>query len=71
MNPLPCPFCGKIPDCISSNPVGFLDKLVFKKSYFVACRNELCRVNPSTEHYLEQKSSIEAWNMRPNQGLPM
>jgi hypothetical protein len=70
MNISICPFCGKVPTLVIVEPT-FLRKLVEHKSYYVECRNEVCRIHPRTDNYLKETSAIEIWNTRPNSNFPI
>ena len=67
-----CPFCKKSVSVYRSEGVNWFSKLMIIPGYKVACRNELCRVQPSTGVYEERVNAIEAWNYTPTQdkGMP-
>lgn len=62
----PCPFCGE-KVCISE-----MKKAVGYERWSVGCTNSRCIAhelfNPFIKKYISEKSAIEAWNRRADNG---
>lgn len=53
----PCPFCGVVPEVhyyINGD----------KKYYYIACGNQFCRINPSTDYHVTKAVVVREWNRR-------
>lgn len=50
--PLPCPFCGGVPEVHG----------IKVNEFFVACPDENCPVNPETNVYPTTTEAVDAWN---------
>lgn len=50
--PLPCPFCGGVPEVHG----------IKVNEFFVACPDENCPVNPETNVYPTATEAVDAWN---------
>ena len=53
--PLPCPFCGKLPEVEHWSDLGCKDK--------VSCYNSECWARPSVSAWIDEEA-IERWNIR-------
>lgn len=71
VSPLPCPFCGKLPAILPSNPKADGDAWAR-----VICVNKKCNVNPFVEDGEQvadnrgsaayKQAAIKRWNVRAN-----
>lgn len=67
----PCPFCKKPVEVDTLVPANWFSKLMFPaKTYVIQCRNEICRIQPSTEQYERRESAIESWNYSEKKDMP-
>ena len=55
----PCPFCGEKPT------VEFEQRIL---KYWICCKNEKCRIQPSTDAHTYIGVVIREWNRRHNNG---
>jgi len=67
----PCPFCKKSVELTTLVPNGWFSRLVYPdRVYYIQCKNEICRIKPSTEEYLSPTSAIESWNYSNTKDYP-
>lgn len=53
----PCPFCGE-------EPLGGIGISFGREMHYVACENDRCEINPSTDYYVVKANATRAWNHR-------
>lgn len=59
-SPLPCPFCGQVPEVLP----------LLHHGHYIECENVACPTKPETRGFDTPEQATEAWNTRPTAVAP-